>query len=165
MGISLYPNNAFTITDKFGNTKFSLDKRMPHIISEFSGTASIPKIYKDGVDYNTIVINRVDDIVTLSDTYISSNYEDSLILPFYKITGGVSDTNNKIVSGIGSTIVRKIFQPSTKEFLGSSILDIVQENGSLKIVCNQSLDKSGFSNIDGDIEVSISYKIYYGRFR
>lgn len=165
MGISLNKNNAFTITDSFGNIKFSLDKRLPHIIGEFSGTASIPKIYKDGVDFNTIVINRVDDVAIISNTYVSSNYEDSLILPFYKITGGVADTDNKIINGVGSTIVRKIFQPSTREFLGSSILDIVQDNGILKIVCNQSLDKSGFSNIDGDTDVSISYKIYYGRFR
>lgn len=165
MGISFNPNNAFTITDRFGNTKFSLDKRMPHIFAEFSGIVSVPKIYKSGVDINTIVINRTDDVVTLSNSYVSINYEDSLILPFYKITGGVSDTNNKIVSGAGSTIVRKIFQPSTREFLGSSILDIVQENGILKMVCNQSLDKAGFSNINGDVDVSISYKIYYGRFR
>ena len=109
MGISFNQNNAFTITDRFGDTKFSLDKRMPHIFAEFSGIVSVPKIYKSGVDINTIVINRTDDVVTLSNSYISVNYEDSLILPFYKITGGVSDTNNKIVSGTGSTIIRKIF--------------------------------------------------------
>jgi hypothetical protein len=164
MGIILNKNNSFTITDNLGKTKFSLDKRMPHIFADFSGTVSIPKIYDTGVDINTIVINRRDVITTLSSLYIT-NYKDSFIFPFYNITGGFADTNSKIICGVGSTLIRKIFQPTTKEFLGSSILDIVLEDGSLKLVCNQHIDKSGFSNIDGDTNVSISYKIYYGRFQ
>jgi hypothetical protein len=106
----------------------------------------------------------VDTVVTLSNSYIATSFQDSFILPFYKITGGFSDTESYIVSGTGSTIVRKIFQPTTREFLGSSIIDIVQENGELKIVCNQQLDRTGYSNIDGDSVVALSYKIYYGRF-
>jgi len=164
MGISLNQNNAFTVTDAYGNTKFSLDKRFPHIIHELSGTVSVPKIYAPDVDYSTTVIDRIDTVRILSNTYISSTIEENFILPFFKITGGVSDTESYIVSGTGSTIVRKIFQPTTREFLGSSIIDIVQENGELKIVCNQQLDRTGYSNIDGDSVVALSYKIYYGRF-
>ena len=165
MGISLYKNDAFTITDRYGNTKFSLTNRMPHIFGDFSGTVAIPKIYiQDEVDFNTAIINRTDEIAILTDEYTAS-YENSFILPFYNITGGVSDTGGKIVSGAGSTIIRKIFQPTTREFLGSSILDVVLEDDKLKIVCNQHIDKTGFSNIDGDVEVSISYRIYYGRFK
>ena len=37
MGISLNKNNAFTITDDLGNTKFSLNSKMPHIIHEITG--------------------------------------------------------------------------------------------------------------------------------
>ena len=162
MGISLNKNNAFTVTDAYGNTKFSLDKRMPHIIHTFSGVVDIPKIY--GNDFSLTTIDRVDTVVTLSNSYIATSFQDSFILPFYKITGGFSDTESYIVSGTGSTIVRKIFQPTTREFLGSSIIDIVQENGELKIVCNQQLDRTGYSNIDGDSVVTLSYKIYYGRF-
>lgn len=164
MGISLNQNNAFTVTDAYGNTKFSLDKRFPHIIHELSGTVNIPKIYAPDVDYSTTVIDRIDTVRILSNTYISSTIEDNFILPFFKITGGVSDTDNKIISGVGSTIVRKIFQPTTREFFGSSIIDIIQEDGLLKMVCSQQLDKTGSLNVDGDAEVSISYKIYYGRF-
>jgi hypothetical protein len=164
MGISLNKNDAFTITDRNGNTKFSLDKRMPHIIGDFSGTVYVPQIYTTGVPYTTAIIDRTDEIVTLSNSYIT-NDDDSFILPFYSISGGVSDTSGKIISGIGSTLVRKIIQPTTKDFLGSSILDIVIDNGELKIVCNQHIDKTGFSNIDGDIPVTISYRIYYGRFK
>jgi hypothetical protein len=162
MGISLNKNNAFTVTDAHGNTKFSLDKRMPHIIHTFSGVVNVPTIYN--TDYSLTTIDRVDTVVTLSNSYIATSFQDSFILPFYKITGGFSDTESYIVSGTGSTIVRKIFQPTTREFLGSSIIDIVQENGELKIVCNQQLDRTGYSNIDGDSVVSLSYKIYYGRF-
>ncbi len=162
--IAVLNPNAFTITDAYGNIKFSLDKRFSHIIHEFSGTVSVPKIYAPDVNYSTTVIDRADTVITLSNTYISSALEDSFILPFFKITGGVSDTDNKIVSGAGSTIVRKIYQPTTREFLGSSIVDIIQEDGLLKMICNQQLDKTGSLNVDGDVEVSISYKIYYGRF-
>jgi len=163
MGISLNKNDAFTIKDQLGNTKFSLDKRMPHIFGEFSGTVSIPKIY-DLAPFTTTKIDRIDIITILSSSYIT-NYNDSFILPFYNISGGVSDTNSKIVSGAGSTIVRKFFQPSSREFLGSSILDVIIEDGSLKLICNQHLDKTGFTNIDGDVDITLSYKIYYGRFK
>jgi len=164
MGISLNKNDAFTITDRNGNTKFSLDKRMPHIIGDFSGSTYVTQIYTEDVPYTTTIIDRTDVIATLSSSYITNN-DDSFILPFYNISGGFADTNNKIVSGIGSTLVRKIIQPTTKEFLGSSILDIVIDDGTLKIVCNQHLDKTGFTNIDGDVSVYISYRIYYGRFK
>ena len=164
MGIVLDKNNAFTITDNKGNTKFSLDKQMPHMLHDISGTIIIPKIYDIGVDITTPIINRTDELVILSNSYVSSNIQDSFILPFFKITGGASDTDNKVISGMGSVIVRKIYQPSTREFLGSSIVDIIQEEGLLKMVCNQQLDKTGSLNVDGDVEVSISYKIYYGRF-
>lgn len=165
MGIVLDKNNAFTITDNKGNTKFSLDKQMPHMLHDIFGTIIIPKIYDIGVDITTPIINRTDELVILSNSYISSNIQDSFILPFFKITGGASDTDNKVISGMGSVIVRKIYQPSTKEFLGSSILNIIIEDNILKLVCNQHIDKTGFVNIEGDTDVSISYRIYYGRFK
>lgn len=165
MGIVLDKNNAFTITDNNGNTKFALDKQMPHMLHDISGTVVIPKIYAVGVDTTTTIINRTDELVILSNSYISSNIQDNFILPFFKITGGAADTDNKVISGIGSVIVRKIYQPSTKEFLGSSILNILIEDNNLKLICNQHIDKTGFVSIEGDTDVSISYRIYYGRFK
>jgi hypothetical protein len=164
MGISLNKSNVFTITDSYGNTKFSLSNRMPHIFGNFSGSVVVPKIYETE-DFTTAIINRVDTVVILSENYISSEYENSFILPFYKISGGASDTGGKIISGVGSTVIRKIYQPTTRDFLGSSILDIVQEDSKLKMVCNQHIDKTGFNNIDGDSVVTIDYRIYYGRFK
>ena len=101
----------------------------------------------------------------LSNTYIASNIQDSIIIPFFKISGGYADTNSLIVNGTGSVVLRKIVQATTSELLGTSILNIIQENGELKLVCNQQLDRSGFANYNGDDEIYISYRIYYGRFR
>lgn len=166
MGISLNTSNAFTITDSLGNTKFSLDYRMPHIIHNISSTyIEIPKMFTPGVNPDTQNIDRVDEIAILANTYISSNLQDSIILPFFKISGGYADTNSKIVSGTGSVVLRKIVQATSRELLGTSILNIVQENDQLKLVCNQQLDRSGFANYNGDDEIYISYRIYYGRFR
>ena len=89
----------------------------------------------------------------------------SMIIPFFKISGGYADTNSLIVSGTGSVVVRKIVQATSRELLGTSIINVVQENGQLKLVCNQQLDRSGFANYTGDDSVYISYRIHYGRFR
>ena len=166
MGISLNTSNAFTITDSLGNTKFSLDYRMPHIIHNISSTyIEIPKMFKPGVNSDTQNIDRVDEIAVLANTHITSNLQDSMILPFFKISGGYADTNSKIVSGTGSVVLRRIVQATSRELLGTSILNIVQENDQLKLVCNQQLDRSGFANYNGDDEIYISYRIYYVRFR
>ena len=146
MSIVLEKNN-FTITDSAGAVKFSLNNRMPHIIGDISGTVEIPQVFKTGVPLNTQSIDREDLVTTISNSYISVNVEDSFILPFYKITGGYSDTNNLIVSGTGSVLLRRIVQATTREYLGGSILNLVQENQELKLVCNQHLDRSGYTNI------------------
>jgi len=164
MGISLNQNDSFTIKDSAGNIKFSLDRRMPHIIHDISGSINVPLIYTPDVDYNTLVVERTDELVVLANTYITNNIEDSFILPFYKITGGFADTGNNITPGSPSVLIRKILQPTTKDFLGSTILEIVQENNLLKMVSRNNIDKTGSKNIDGDVSVVVSYRIYYGRF-
>ena len=164
MSIVLEKNN-FTITDNKGVVKFSLNNRMPHIINDISGTIEIPRVFKTGVPLNTQSIDREDLVTTISNSYISVNVEDSFILPFYKITGGYSDTNNLIVSGTGSVLLRRIVQATTREYLGGSILNLIQENQELKLICNQHLDRSGYTNIEGDDVVNVSYRIYYGRFK
>jgi hypothetical protein len=164
MGISLNQNDSFTIKDSAGNIKFSLDRRMPHMIHDITGTVTVPLIYTPEVDYNTQVIERTDELVVLANTYITNNVEDSFILPFYSITGGFADTGGKITPGSPSILIRKILQPTTKDFLGSTILEIIQENNLLKLVSRNNIDKTGFKNIDGDVSVTVSYRIYYGRF-
>jgi hypothetical protein len=163
MGISLNKDNLFTITNGVGDIKFSLENRMPHIIHDISGTVEVPRILVENPDYQTV--ERIEELVVLANTYINSSVEDSFILPFYSISGGYLDTASKQISGIGSTMIRQVRQATTKEFLGSSILDIIQEDGMLKLMCSHHLDRSGFANIEGDDVVYLSYRIYYGRFK
>ena len=44
MGISLTKTDPFTIKDGKGNTRFSLNGRMPHIIHNLSGNVTIPTV-------------------------------------------------------------------------------------------------------------------------
>lgn len=165
MGISFNKNDVFTIKNAAGDTKFTLSKRMPHIIHDISGTVSIPKVLDANVTSRYAIVNRVDDVVTLTNVNLSINKEDSFIMPFYKIDTGEAYTSNLVISGAGSILVRRLTQPSSGEYLGCSILNIVQEDGSLKIVCNQHIDRSGYASIAGDVAINISYRVYYGRFK
>lgn len=165
MGISFNKNDAFTIKNFSGETKFSLSKRMPHIIHDISGTASIPIVLDIYSTSRNVVVNRVDEIAILANTKLSINKEDSFIMPYYKIDAGEAYTSNLVISGAGSILLRKLTQPSSGEFLGCSILNIVQEQGNLKIVCNQHIDRSGYDSIAGDVAINISYRVYYGRFK
>lgn len=159
MGITLEKNN-FTITDELGKTKFSLDRRIPHIIYNIPGLSVIPRITE--ADPTASTIERTDEIILINNSLI--NTDDYFLLPFMSINGGYADSGNYIVNATGSTILRIIKQPSSGEFLGSSILTFVVEPNILKIVCKHSFERKGFTNIEGDSPILISYRVYYGRF-
>lgn len=170
MGISLN-NNSFTITNAVGDVKFSLDNKMPHIIHSITGNISIPKIYAAG-NFSTTKIDRTDELVILANTFIGINNDEHFIMPFYTINGGVADSNGYVMCGHGSTQVRKIesTDSSTREFLGSSILNVVAENGTLKLTCDHHIDRTSgptgileYNVYEGDVDVSVGYRIYYGR--
>ena len=61
-------------------------------------------------------------------------------------------------------MLRVIRQPSTGLYLGSTLLTFVAEAETLKIVAKHSFDKKDFTNITGDDEILISYRVFYGRF-
>lgn len=164
MGVILEKNN-FTITDSLGNTKFSLDRRIPHIIYNLPGLIPIPTIL--GADPNASAVERTDEIVLINNSLI--NTDDYFILPFVAINGGYADTSkgisdNYVINAAGSTVLRIIKQPSTGIYLGSSIMTFVAESESLKIVCKHSFDRKGYTNIVGDDPINVSYRVYYGRF-
>lgn len=159
MGLNLNQED-FTITDSVGNIKFSTERKMPTIISDISGIISLDTVVKDG-DTSSI-INRKDEYILSTNPLI--NKDDYIIIPFFKINGGVSDTENTVIAGGGSLLLRVIRQPSTGIYLGSSIMSVEVEEDQLKIVVNNSLDKTGFKNIIGDDIVNVSYRVYYGRF-
>lgn len=165
MGISFNKNDVFTVKNAAGETKFSLNKQMPHIIHEFYGTASIPTVLNPSITSRYAIVNRIDEVANLTNVNLSINKEDSFIMPFYKIDAGEAFTSNLIMSGAGSVLVRRLTQPTSGEYLGASILNIVQDQGNLKIVCNQHIDKSGYATISGDVAITLSYRVYYGRFK
>lgn len=170
MGI-LLQSDKFEITDASKNIKFSTARKMPHLLYEATGTFDIPKIL-DGQSY----IERFDEKIIITNSNINTN--DPFIMGFYKITGGVADTGDKVSTGGGSIILRLLRKRNTGEFLGSSILDIKVESGQLKLSISQNLDKRQFggasigltydlsdAEVLGDDVVSVSYRVYYGRFQ
>lgn len=168
MGISLTNSNTFTITNALGERKFSLENKMPHIIHNVTGNVTIPKVYTGSS--SALQVDRVDELVILANTYIGINNDEHFIMPFYTISGGVANSNNYVVSGHGSTMVRRIQSSTTKEYLGSSILNVIAENGTLKLVCEHHVDRTTgpvgigeYIAYEGDSDVSIGYRIYYGR--
>jgi hypothetical protein len=161
MGISLNKNDAFTITNDLGNTKFSLLSKMPHIIHEITGNVSVPTF---SLTVGQQTLSRIDTLVTLANTYISSDNANNFIFPLIKISGGSADTGGKVLPALGSTVIRRITEQSTGSLLGTSILDCVEEQGNLNFICTNNFDRgvSGFAI--GDESVTISYRVYYGRF-
>jgi len=159
MGLTLEKAN-FTITDSLGNTKFSLDRRIPHIIYNLPGVVTIPTIL--GADPNATSVERTDEIILINNSLINTN--DYFILPFVQINGGYADSGNYVVNATGSTVLRVIKQPSSGTYLGSSIMTFVAEPDTLKIVCKHSFDRKGYTNIEGDDPILVSYRLYYGRF-
>jgi hypothetical protein len=161
MGLSLNKNNAFTITDSLGNTKFSLNSKMPHIIHEVTGNVGIPAL---SLSVGQQILTRIDTLVTLADTYISTDNANNFIFPLIKITGGVSDTGGKVLPALGSTVLRTIKDQATNSVLGTSVLDCIQDQGSLKFICTHNFDRGNSGFAIGDDAVTISYRVYYGRF-
>lgn len=159
MGIVLEKDN-FTITDALGKTKFSLDRRIPHLIYNLPGSTTIPRIIE--ASPNASVIERTDEIILINNSLINTN--DYFILPFITVNGGYGDTAGYRINATGSTVLRVLKQPSSGEFLGSTILTFVAEAETLKIVCKHSFERKGYTNIDGDDPIQITYRVYYGRF-
>ena len=70
MSVVLEKDN-FTITDSLGNTKFSLDRRIPHIIYNLPGVVPIPTIL--GANPNASAVERTDEIVLINNSLINTN--------------------------------------------------------------------------------------------
>ena len=77
MGISLN-SGAFNITDRSGNTKFSLDRRMPHILYNTPGVISIPKVL--ALSPTARYVDRSDEFILINNSLI--NTDDYFVMPF-----------------------------------------------------------------------------------
>jgi len=162
MGIDLN-SSKFTIKDRFGDTKFSTDFRMPHILYDVPGTISVPKIL--ALDPVADYVERTEETILITNQLINnSNY---FLMPYFRINGGPSDTGSSVICGGGSVVLRVIRQPSTGEFVGSSLLTAVVESNTIKLIVNHNLDRRSLTsskNITGDDIINVGYRIYYGRF-
>jgi hypothetical protein len=163
MGLILEKDN-FTITNSKGDTKFALDRRMPHIVVTTSGVLTFPSLL--GANPTAQTIETTDSYTIANDSIITQ--KDYFLMPFYKITGGYADTGGYTISGTGSTLIRAVSQSLSGTILGTSILDTVVEDGALKIKVRNTFDRLNNFNsslIANDVAVSLSYKVYYGRFQ
>ena len=161
MGISLNKNSAFTITDNLGSTKFSLNIKSLPETSVDTGNVIIPTL---SLTVGQQTLSRIDTLVTLANTYISSDNANNFIFPLIKISGGIADTGSKVLPSLGSTVLRRIIEQSTGTLLGTSILDCVEDQGSLNFICTNNFDRGTSGFAIGDDGITISYRVYYGRF-
>lgn len=161
MGL-LFDNNTLKITNAAGETKFALDRQMPHmIVVRKTGTLTLPSILSSSPSAETI--ERTDSYSIITDARIKTT--DYFLLPYYKLTNGIADTGSYYICGVGSTLIRIIRQPLTGVILGTSLLDTVVEDGELKIQIRNTFNRSNNLNlIASDTAVTLDYSIYYGRF-
>jgi hypothetical protein len=150
----------FIFTDNNGEIKFSTQRKMPAILFDISGTISVDKILSE--DPNATRVSKVDQFPLITNLIINNN--DYFIMPFFRINGGPSDTGESVMTGGGSVVLRVIRQPSTGEYLGSSLLSTTVSNGSLSLTVNHALERGNFKNIVGDDIINVAYRVYYGRF-
>lgn len=160
MGIEL-TSSAFNIKNSKGEIKFSTDRRIPHLLYDVPGSFSVPPILVSNPDAQ--FVDEQNELILVTNRNI--NNENFFLLPFFKINGGPAETGNSVIVGGGSILIRIYRQPSTGEFLGSSIMTAIAENNSLKISVSNNIDRAGTrGTATGDDLISISYRIYYGRY-
>lgn len=160
-----FTSNEFVLKNEKGEIKFSTKRRVPHFIYNIFGTLDVPLIG------NQVFVNRKDETLLINNINTIKD-ENSFILPFYRIQGGTADTEGKIITGGGSVILRVIRQPTTGIFMGSTIVTTFVEGSNLKISIQQNIDRTGrtpnepsFSNYEGDVPITLNYRVYYGRFQ
>lgn len=160
MGIEL-TSSAFNIKNSKGEIKFSTDRRIPHLLYDIPGSFNVPPILASNPDAQ--FVDEQNELILVTNRNI--NNENFFLLPFFKINGGPAETGNSVIVGGGSILIRIYRQPSTGEFLGSSIMTAIAENNSLKISVSNNIDRQGVrGTVVGDDLINISYRIYYGRY-
>jgi len=159
MGLNINAD-GFSVTNSKGDIKFLLDRQMPHILINQKGNVTLGTLFAGNPSATSI--DRTDEYTLVTDSKIKDT--DYFLLPFFKISGGYSDTAGYTIGGIGSTLIRYIKQPGSGELLGTSILTPEVQDGVIKLVLRHTFNRAGYANVEGDIPVSLTYKIYYGRF-
>lgn len=160
MGIELN-NRSFVIKNSVGQVKFSTDRQMPHLLYDIPGSFNIPPILAGNPDAQ--IVDEQNELIVITNTNINS--QNYFLLPFFKINGGPAATGSSVIVGGGSILARIYRQPTTGEFLGSTILTAVVDGNSLKISVSNNLDRTGITgSVTGDDIINVAYRIYYGRY-
>lgn len=193
MGL-LIQNNQIILSDAAGNQRFTTEKRMPHLMLPASGTINVANCqgistYVQGQGYagepyaswSGTQVNFTQDFVVLNHPSIQS--ENSFILPFYQITGGMVDTGGGAVTGSGSIMLR-IFVDGVGYYRGVSVLTPIVSGNSVILRIKTTISDSAGTLVDhtpiplgGNLVVgqpapvqlansnyTIGYRLYYGRF-
>jgi hypothetical protein len=157
-------SSDFLITDTAGNTKFTTQRRYPHIIS----TAIVNNFNIPAAGLTSTA--GVEKYLILSAPYIQ--LQDSFVISFFRIRGGAADTAGTWTCGGGSIMLRILTESGSGTFAGSTIIDIrptdrdpVTNSGSLILNIQQNNISDIYNDVNGNDAVSIDAKIYYGRFK
>lgn len=167
----LIQNDKVVLTDVGGNVKFTTDNRMPHLLGSVSGTVSASDIlfnYSSGLGANVAEYEQNFDVATVSQ--LSSG--ETFLSPFFTISDGDIATGGMSLVGAGSSILR-VFQDDSSYYAGSMILTpLITNTGAVRINVRSALrfasTLQNYSLSSGVIlgtGLTISYKIYYGRFQ
>ena len=165
----------------FRSVKFTTDYRMPHLLGSVSGTISVPNVAtfmdfsEDGTTYVSAEDVRNFDVVTVSQ--LASG--ETFLSPFFTVSAGDIATGGMSLVGAGSSILRVFRSGTTGSYIGSMILTpLITGAGAVRVQVKSAVDSlndiaSPYSfyysgGPDGYItgtSLTITYKIYYGRFQ
>ena len=141
MGLVIQSDNV-TIKDGSGNTRFTTDRRMPHLLFSYSGSIAVPNARGtcefsafpgvfDGSPFvmrGAFTCDDTRDFLIATDARITS--ADAFVMPFFSVSGGDIDTAGGSITGSGSSIVRLLVDTSGY-FVGAMVLSPVVIGNSL----------------------------------
>jgi hypothetical protein len=171
---TFYANNNSIEISNATQTIFSTSRRMPHIVSAVSGTFN-------STDATITSSSSGVFVSTTHDTYVASNgnykFEDSFVWAWLKITTNANRTDLDIGNPIfltGSVLLR--FYIGNNSLRGSYILTPMIYGGHIGFREEWNFANNNITNppgglyatdvaeTNGNLGLTYSYTLYYGRF-
>jgi hypothetical protein len=158
MGITIQ-NDSIVIKDGSGNTRFSTDRKMPHLLLVSSGTWVIPNVsgtanwtyYSDesysGHQITSYTASQVDRKTVLANSKILSGAGKSFVAPFITMSGGMFQTSSgQVMSALGSNLPH-LFVKDDGNYAGSMIVNTELSSGKIELVARSEVYFSGNTTI------------------
>jgi hypothetical protein len=171
---TFYANNNSIEISNATQTIFSTSRRMPHIVSAVSGTFN-------SADATITSSSNGVFVSTTKDTYVASNgnfkFADSFVWAWLKITSNANRTDLDIGNPIfltGSVLLR--FYIGNNSLRGSYILTPMIYGGHIGFREEWNFANNNITNppgglyatdvaeTNGNLGLTYSYTLYYGRF-